>query len=252
MTKSETGVQQSKSGRAEARKKESVLRFHARRLFYRALRVLARILTVLWFRMRVDGRHHLPVEGGAMLLSTHQSVLDPVLVGLACNRNLNFLARHTLFRNRAFAFLLKVLDSIEIDRERGGLSGLKEMLSRLKRGELVLLFPEGTRTLDGSILPIKPGFIPVAKRSEVPLVPVAVVGAFECMPKGSKWIFPKPIAVVFGKPISAQEYLQMTDEELLMRVEKTLSDLNQHGRDLIDPSMRSIGDGSRATQLQTV
>lgn len=247
MTKSDTNVK-----KAKPKKTESALSYHARRLFYRALRVIARILTVLWFRIRVDGRHHLPTEGGAMLLSTHQSVMDPVLVGLACNRNLNFLARHTLFRNRAFAFLLTVLDSIEIDRERGGLTGLKEMLSRLKRGELVLLFPEGTRTLDGSILPIKPGFIPVAKRSEVPLVPVAVVGAFECMPKGAKWIYPKPIAVVFGKPISAEEYLQLTDEELLIRVEKSLSDLNQHGRDLIDPSVRSKGEVSGATRLQAV
>jgi len=247
MTKSDTNVK-----KAKPKKTESALSYHARRLFYRALRVIARILTVLWFRIRVDGRHHLPTEGGAMLLSTHQSVMDPVLVGLACNRNLNFLARHTLFRNRAFAFLLTVLDSIEIDRERGGLTGLKEMLSRLKRGELVLLFPEGTRTLDGSILPIKPGFIPVAKRSEVPLVPVAVVGAFECMPKGAKWIYPKPIAVVFGKPISAEEYLQLSDEELLIRVEKSLSDLNQHGRDLIDPSVRSKGEVSGATRLQAV
>lgn len=247
MTKSDTNIK-----KAKPKKTESALSYHARRLFYRALRVIARILTVLWFRIRVDGRHHLPTEGGAMLLSTHQSVMDPVLVGLACNRNLNFLARHTLFRNRAFAFLLTVLDSIEIDRERGGLTGLKEMLSRLKRGELVLLFPEGTRTLDGSILPIKPGFIPVAKRSEVPLVPVAVVGAFECMPKGAKWIYPKPIAVVFGKPISAEEYLQLSDEELLIRVEKSLSDLNQHGRDLIDPSVRSKGEVSGATRLQAV
>ena len=60
------------------------------------------------------------------------------------------------------------------------------------------------------------------------------------------------IAVVFGKPISAQEYLQQTDEELLMRVEKTLLDGNQQGRNLIDPTMRSQGDSSLATQLQTV
>ena len=215
---------------------ESKLSLATRKFFYRVLRVLARILTVLWFRIRVDGRHHLPAEGGAMLLSTHQSLMDPVLVGLACNRNLNFLARHTLFRNPAFSLLLKVLDSIEIDRERGGISGLKEMLARLKRGEIVLLFPEGTRTPDGNILPIKPGFLPVAKRSDVPLVPVAVVGAYECMPKGAKWIFPKPIAVVFGKPILAEEYRNCSDQEVIGKLSSSLADLYRQGKQLIEPA----------------
>lgn len=213
---------------------ESRLSLVSRKLFYRSLRVVARILTVLWFRIRVDGRHHLPSDGGVMLLSTHQSLMDPILVGLACNRNLNFLARHTLFRNPALSLLLRLLDSIEIDRERGGIAGLKEMLARLKRGEVVLLFPEGTRTPDGAILPIKPGFLPVAKRTDVPLVPVAVVGAFECMPKGTKWIFPKPIAVVFGKPILADEYQNCSDKEILTQVSTSFADLYRHGKNLID------------------
>ncbi len=113
--------------------------------------------------------------------------MDPVLVGLIANRRLNYLARKTLFKNAAFAFLIRVLDAIEIDRDRGGLAGLKEMLKRLQRGELVLMFPEGTRTSDGQVAPLKPGFIPVARRTEVPLIPVAVVGAYDCLPKGARF-----------------------------------------------------------------
>jgi 1-acyl-sn-glycerol-3-phosphate acyltransferase len=169
-----------------------------------------------------------------MLLSTHQSGLDPILVGLACNRNLNFLARSTLFKNPAFSFFLKIVDSIEIDRERGGLSGLREMLSRLRSGKVVLLFPEGTRTDDGSIGVVKPGFFPIAKRSDVPLIPVAIVGAFECMPKGSKWIFPKPIAVVFGKPIPPEDYRSWTEEQAVRAVAVSLGDLYQRGKNSIE------------------
>ena len=169
-----------------------------------------------------------------MLLSTHQSGLDPILVGLACNRNLNFLARSTLFRNPAFSFFLKIVDSIEIDRERGGLSGLREMLSRLRSGKVVLLFPEGTRTQDGSIGIVKPGFFPIAKRSDVPLIPVAIVGAFECMPKGSKWIFPKPIAVVFGKPIPPEDYRNWSEEQAVRAVAGSLGDLHQRGKNSIE------------------
>ncbi|MFN9627871.1 MAG: lysophospholipid acyltransferase family protein, partial [Planctomycetota bacterium] len=170
----------------EARQKSGrEVSVYLRRAFYRLMRIVARVVFVLWFRIRVEGRHHVPLDGGGMLLSTHQSGIDPILVGLSCNRNLNYLARSTLFKNPAFSFLIRILDAIEIDRERGGLGGLREMLSRLRSGELVLLFPEGTRTTDGSIGSLKPGFLPIAKRSEVPLIPVAIVGAFECMPKGS-------------------------------------------------------------------
>ncbi|MCY3004924.1 MAG: lysophospholipid acyltransferase family protein [Planctomycetota bacterium] len=213
---------------------ESQLSLIARRIVYRVLRLIARMLCVLWFRIRVDGRHHVPSQGGGMLLSTHQSGLDPILVGLACNRNLNFLARSTLFRNPAFSLLLKTLDSIEIDRERGGLSGLREMLSRLRSGKVVLLFPEGTRTQDGAIGVVKPGFFPIAKRSDVPLIPVAIVGAFECMPKGSKWIFPKPIAVVFGKPIPPEDYRNWSEEQAVRAVATSLGDLYQRGKNSIE------------------
>jgi 1-acyl-sn-glycerol-3-phosphate acyltransferase len=222
-----TGTQQPKG-------EESRLSLLMRRFVYRFLRLIARMLCVLWFRIRVEGRHHVPSQGGGMLLSTHQSGLDPILVGLACNRNLNFLARSTLFRNPAFSFFLKIVDSIEIDRERGGLSGLREMLSRLRSGKVVLLFPEGTRTQDGSIGVVKPGFFPIAKRSDVPLIPVAIVGAFECMPKGSKWIFPKPIAVVFGKPIPPEDYRNWTEEQAVRAVAASLGDLYQRGKNSIE------------------
>lgn len=204
-----------------------------RRLFYRFLRLSTRIITPLVFGMRVAGRHHLPASGGAMLLSTHQSMMDPVLVGLNCNRSINYLARHTLFKNRAFSFLIRVLDAIEIDRERGGLSGLKEMLTRLKRGEAVLLFPEGTRTENGDVGPLKPGFIPIARRAGVPLVPIAIVGAYECMPKGSKGIRPHPIALVVGKPLTADEYADWSDDQLLANVDAKLRQLHASAKSLL-------------------
>ncbi|MFM7929812.1 MAG: lysophospholipid acyltransferase family protein [Pirellula sp.] len=207
---------------------------YLRRAFYRLMRIVARVVFILWFRIRVEGRHHVPLDGGGMLLSTHQSGMDPILVGLSCNRNLNYLARSTLFKNPVFSFLIRILDAIEIDRERGGLTGLREMLSRLRSGELVLLFPEGTPTPDGSIGALKPGFLPIAKRSEVPLIPVAIVGAFECMPKGSRWLFPRPIAVVFGKPLLAQEYLQLSEQQIIESISGSLSQLYDRGKNHIE------------------
>lgn len=220
--------------RSESSQTQESLGFRQfRKLFYRFLRLSTRMLMPLVFSMRVDGRHHLPEQGGAMLLSTHQSMMDPVLIGLACNRNINYLARHTLFKNAVFSFLIRVLDAIEIDRERGGLAGLKEMLTRLKRGEAVLLFPEGTRTDTGAIGTLKPGFIPIARRSNVPLVPMAIVGAYECMPKGSRGIFAHPISLVVGKPITVEQYADWSDSQLLEQLNSVLETLHRRGQALL-------------------
>jgi 1-acyl-sn-glycerol-3-phosphate acyltransferase len=144
-----------------------------------------------------------------------------------------------LFKNAAFAFLIRVLDAIEIDRDRGGLSGLKEMLKRLKLGEAVLMFPEGTRTSDGEVGQLKPGFIPIARRSEVPLVPIAVVGAYDCLPKGSRLPTCQPIAVVVGEPLRKETYGSMSDSELLATMQQRLIALHMRGRELV--SRQSIG-----------
>ena len=188
-----------------------------RRLFYRFLQLSSRMVSVVLFSFRTEGRHHLNFDGGAMLLSTHQSLLDPVLVGLVANQRLNYLARKTLFKNPAFAFLIRVLDA---------------MLRRLQRGEWVLMFPEGTRTTDGFVQTIKPGFIPIARRSAVPIVPIAIVGAYDCLPRGTKLLTRKPISVVFGKPMLYSEYGSLDDQQLLSLLSERLVQLYDRGREL--------------------
>jgi 1-acyl-sn-glycerol-3-phosphate acyltransferase len=102
------------------------------------------------------------------------------------------------------------------------------MLRRLRNNDRVLLFPEGTRTTDGEIGPLKPGFIPIARRSKVPLVPIALAGAYECVPKGSKLFRILPIAVCVGPPITSELYDQLTDEQLLSELASRIHAL--HGR----------------------
>jgi len=202
------------------------------RLGYNTLRVLARLISVLFFRLRVVGRENWPTEGGGLVCSNHQSYFDPPLVGLTCDRRMNYLARDSLLRIPGLKQLILFLDAIPIDREGGGLSGLKETLKRLKAGELVLIFPEGTRTYDGEVAPLKPGFIAVARRSRVPLVPVALDGAFQAWPRTS-W-FPRltRLAVVIGPPIPPDEVAELTDEDLLAELEQRILTCHTEAREL--------------------
>ncbi|MCY2973380.1 MAG: lysophospholipid acyltransferase family protein [Planctomycetota bacterium] len=191
-------------------------------LFYRWVRNTSRTLVVVVFGFRTMGRQYLPSDGNAIFLSTHQSMLDPVLVGLVFNGKLNYIARKSLFHQPLFAFLIRLLDAIEIDRERGGLAGLREMMKRLHDGKMVLIFPEGTRTADGEIGELKLGFLPIARKTKAALVPMAIAGAIDVLPRKSKFPQRYPIAIVVGKPISYNQLNSIDDNALMVRLKHQL------------------------------
>jgi len=145
---------------------------------------------------------------------------------------MNYLARDTLFRVPGLAQLITFLDAIPIDREGGGLGGLKETLRRLKAGELVLIFPEGTRTRDGQLAPLKPGFISVARRSRVPLIPVGLDGAYQAWPRTSPFPRLGRVAVAIGKPISAEQIAGFSDDDLLNELSRRIQACHAKAREI--------------------
>jgi 1-acyl-sn-glycerol-3-phosphate acyltransferase len=145
-----------------------------------------------------------------------------VLVGLSLRRRLNFLARETLFGFAPFRWLILSLDAIPIDREGVGLSGLKETLRRLKRGEMVLIFPEGTRSRDGEVGSLKPGFVSLARRGNVRLLPVGIDGAFEAWPRTNPFPRSATINIQFGAPMEPNEVKPLNDEELIAEIERRI------------------------------
>jgi 1-acyl-sn-glycerol-3-phosphate acyltransferase len=216
-----------------------------KRLWYGFLHVACRLLAVVAFRVRVEGREHVPAYGGAMVLSNHQSHFDPVLIGLACDRRLNYLARETLFGFAPFRWLIRSLDAIPIDREGLGLTGLKETLRRLKQGEMVLIFPEGTRTHDGEVAALKPGFSALAKRTAVPLVPVAIEGAFDAWPR--RWMLPglATIHIRFGEPIPPEVIQAYGERELVAEVERRIRACHALAR-----RQRSLAEGRGGDEMR--
>ncbi|HET6881072.1 MAG TPA: lysophospholipid acyltransferase family protein [Pirellulales bacterium] len=201
-----------------------------KRLWYDFLHVFCRLLATLFMQVRVSGREFMPREGGVLVLSNHQSFYDPVLIGLACDRRLNFLARDGLFGFAPFRWLIQSLDAIPIDQQGSALAGLKETLRRLKRGEPVLIFPEGMRTFDGEVAPLKPGFCTLAKRAAVPLLPVAMEGAYEAWPRWRLLPGLCTIHIQFGDPISPETAAAYDERQLLEEVERRIRECHRQVR----------------------
>lgn len=202
-----------------------------KRIGYALIWHMSRIYFAMISQIRIRGSERLPCNEGALVCSNHQSHFDPVLVGIAFRRRLNYLARRTLFDVPVLKWLIRYLDAIPIERDGMGIGGIKETLRRLKRGESVLIFPEGTRSVDGQLTPLKPGFFAIAKRSKCPVVPVAIAGAYQVWPR-HRWL---PgigrIAVYVGEPISAESIRDMDEEalvqELTRRIEACFSEAKE-------------------------
>jgi 1-acyl-sn-glycerol-3-phosphate acyltransferase len=134
-------------------------------------------------------------------------------VGVACPRQLKYLARHGLFF-WPFSLWIRSLGAVPIDRERGALGGIRTTLELLKKNNAVLVFPEGSRTNDGNLDVMLPGFTLLARRSGATIVPVGIVGAFEALRRGSILARPHPIRLAFGPPITSQQAATLDDEQL--------------------------------------
>ena len=193
-----------------------------KRIGYNVLRVAARVAAVLLFRFRCEGRAHIPAAGGGLVCANHQSFFDPVLVGLVFDRRLNFLARKTLFDIGALRWLIVFLDAIPLDREGVSISALKESLKRLRRGELLLIFPEGTRSRDGEVAPLKPGFCALARRGKIPLIPAGVDGAHRAWPRTALLPRLTPVAVCIGEPITPEEFAALSDEQMIAELQSRI------------------------------
>ncbi len=193
-------------------------------LLYEATYWFSMALMTLGFSLRSEGRQRVPPAGPALIIANHQSFLDPSLVGLCSRRHLCFLARKTLFRFRPFGWLIRALGAVPIDQVGVGKEGLRVILQELRAGRAVVVFPEGTRTPDGAMHKLRPGIHLLIKRTQAPIVPVGIAGAFQALPAGHTLPTPAPLflpagkstlAVSVGKPLDASRYAAMERDAAL-------------------------------------
>ena len=162
----------------------------------------SRLAGRLLFRLRVIHRERMIQSGPVILAMNHQSYLDPPLAGTACDRPIYFLARRTLLDVPLLGRILPKLNVIPVNQEGVDRSAIKAVIRVLQAGNGVLVFPEGSRTLDGKIQAAEPGLGLVIAKTLAPVVPMRIFGAREALPRcGGRRLRLVPITIVIGEPI---------------------------------------------------
>jgi 1-acyl-sn-glycerol-3-phosphate acyltransferase len=198
-------------------------------VWYRIVRFAVGTLLAATGGLRASGRENIPTTGGALLISNHLSYLDVFVLGIPVPRPLNYVARSTLFLP-VLGALIRSVGGFPIQREGMGASGLKETLRRVRNGGIVVLFPEGTRSRDGALGPIKPGIAVLATRARVPIVPAGVAGTFEAWPRGRRFPWPSPIRVHYGPAITPEELIGLAPEAVVSLIQTRLLAAQQVAR----------------------
>lgn len=162
---------------------------------------LSKITARFFFSLRVIHPERLIEEGPVILASNHQSYFDPPLVGICSRRDVYYLARKTLLDIPLLGKLLPRINVIPVDRDGNDMSALKTIIRLVRAGNGVVLFPEGTRSPDGTLRRGKQGIGLIIAKTRAPVQPMRVFGAHEAFPKGSGKISVVPITVVVGEPI---------------------------------------------------
>jgi 1-acyl-sn-glycerol-3-phosphate acyltransferase len=186
---------------------------------------LSRLLAQIFFRFRIFHRERMIQTGPVILASNHQSYFDPPLAGNASDRAIYYLARRSLLNVPVLGWLLPKLNVIPVNQEGIDRSALKALIQVIKAGNGALVFPEGSRTLDGSLQPALPGIGLVIAKTRAPVVPMRIFGAHEVLPRGKRRLHFRPITVVVGEPIHfSTAELESREKDAYQRLSQRVMD----------------------------
>ncbi|MGY1584110.1 lysophospholipid acyltransferase family protein [Streptomyces sp. MN13] len=194
-------------------------------MFYHLLKyVLLGPLLRLVFRPRIEGLEHVPASGAAIVAGNHLSFSDHFLMPAVLKRRITFLAKAEYFtgpgvKGRLTATFFRSAGQIPVDRsgKDAGQAAIREGLGVLGKGELLGIYPEGTRSHDGRLYKGKVGVAVMALKAGVPVVPCAMIGTFEAQPPGRKVPRIHPVVIRFGEPLDFSRYAGMEHEKAVLR-----------------------------------
>jgi len=185
-------------------------------LWFQFLRVVCVTWFKLFYRLKVEGREHLPLTGPVLIVANHQSFLDSIIMGIAVGRRPVYsLARRSLFRH-VLGWLIRSVNGIPVERGVADLTAMRRCVEVLRDGMGLMIFPEGTRTETGAVGEFRAGTMMLVKRGKPVVVPLAISGSFEAWPRDRKLprLFGR-ITARFGPPVPAEELLAMDETAAL-------------------------------------
>ncbi|MFB6504009.1 MULTISPECIES: lysophospholipid acyltransferase family protein [unclassified Streptomyces] len=194
-------------------------------MFYYVLKyVVIGPLLRLFFRPRIEGLEHVPEDGAAIIAGNHLSFSDHFLMPAMLGRRITFLAKAEYFtgpglKGRLTAAFFHSIGQIPVDRsgKEAGQAAIREGLKVLGRGELLGIYPEGTRSHDGRLYKGKVGVAVMAIKAQVPVVPCAMVGTFEIQPPGQTIPRIKRVTIRFGEPLDFSRYAGLENQKVAVR-----------------------------------
>jgi 1-acyl-sn-glycerol-3-phosphate acyltransferase len=191
-------------------------------IFYNITASFFYLLFKLCYKHKSYGRSHF-IPGAAIIAPNHASFWDPPIIGGSAPEETYFLARSTLFDNRLLKLLITHLNSYPVQGNAQDLHSFKIICALLKEKKKVVIFPEGNRTFDGKLGPIKSGVAMLAFRCNCPIIPTYIAGTFEVWPRQRK--YPKlsgKTACVFGSPLYPETFQHLSKKEAQEALSATL------------------------------
>jgi 1-acyl-sn-glycerol-3-phosphate acyltransferase len=182
-------------------------------MIYWIMRALFRLYFRLYGSWKVEGHEHVPKTGPVLVTPNHLSFLDPPLMGCALQRPGWFMAKAELFRVPGFRWLITHMHAYPVRRGGADRAALKRTLDFLKHGEIVCVFPEGTRSQTGELGEIESGIGLLALKSGAPIVPVGIRGTDCMLPRGARWIHRSRVRVRFGPSFQLGSHEGRVDRE---------------------------------------
>jgi 1-acyl-sn-glycerol-3-phosphate acyltransferase len=193
-------------------------------LIYKASRGLCRLLLTIFYDYKAYGLRNVPRTGGCLTVANHESYLDPVLVGLQIPRVMAFMAKSELFENGIFGWYIRQLNAFPVRQGKGDIGAVRETIEILRNGNILNIFPEGSRTEDGKLQKIQSGSSLVIRKAAVPVVPAIIEGSYECWPRGRKLPRTGRIRVIYGPPMILHD---LKPAEITARIQSAFEHLQQ-------------------------
>jgi 1-acyl-sn-glycerol-3-phosphate acyltransferase len=193
------------------------------------------LMKVIWIK-KIDGLDNIPKIGPVILAANHSSYLDFLIIASIVKRRVTIIAAKELTKHPILGWYACNDGCILVDRKKLGVNYYRNCLKTLKSNKILLIFPEGTRSVTGSMQEWKQGFVELSIQTNTPIVPVAISGTYENLPKGGRLSFKKICTVTFGDPIYPPLKANIKDINIML-------ELSNNARKQVQKTLTSIKEG---------